>query len=71
LLSGMRAALRLVWGAGRTAGTPPPPSPEETAARRLVEEWLDTPFPDTPRAVDDLVARIARALTQRGLGAVD
>lgn len=67
----MPAALRLVSGSRRTAGEPPPPTPQEVEARRLVEGWLDTPFPDTPRAVDDLVARIARALARGGLTAVD
>jgi hypothetical protein len=66
----MPAALRLVSGARGTDG-PPPPTPQETEARLLVEGWIDTPFPDTRRAVDDLIARVARALTRRGLALVD
>jgi hypothetical protein len=67
----MPAALRLVPRT-RTADTPAPPTtPQETAARRLVEAWLDSPFPDTQRAVDDLVARVARALDRPFAGSVD
>lgn len=61
----MPAALRLVSGTRGAEAPPPPPTPQETEARLLVDDWLDTPFADTPHAIDDLVARIAHALAGR------
>jgi hypothetical protein len=70
LVTGMPAALRLVSGNRRSAPTPPP-TPQEIEARRLVEEWVDTPFGDTRHALDDLVARVAGALGRHGVKPAD
>lgn len=67
----MPAALRLVSGTRGIDVPPPPPTPQETEARRLVDDWLDASFADPTRAVDDLVARVAHALSRRGPGTVD
>jgi hypothetical protein len=50
---------------------PPPPTPQEAEARRLVDQWIDTPFLDTRCALDDLVARVARALAHRAPSTAD
>jgi hypothetical protein len=45
-----------------------PPDRELAAARALVEDWLGTTFLHRADAVEDLVVRIAAALSARELG---
>jgi hypothetical protein len=69
----MATGIRLVWSSPtpRAPGSLPPagspPSPGIAAARALVDEWVCTPFESGAAAIDDLVLRIAAALSSRGL----
>jgi hypothetical protein len=72
----MATGLRLVWSspAPRAPGSPPlagsPPSPAVAEARALVDDWVCAGFEDGSTAIEDLVVRIASALTKRRVALV-
>ncbi|HEV7735700.1 MAG TPA: hypothetical protein VGR62_26230 [Candidatus Binatia bacterium] len=67
----MASALRLIPASRPNADRPPAaPTVHEVDARALVDAWVAEPLFDTDHAVDDLVARVARALARRDLRVV-
>lgn len=68
--AGMASALRLISVGRPNADRPPAPTVHEAEARALVEAWVTEPLLDTDDAIDDLVARVARALSRRDLRVV-
>ncbi len=64
----MASALRLIPVSRPNVDRPPAtPTVHEVEARALVEAWVAEPLFDTDHAIDDLVARVARALGRRDL----